>query len=219
MSEKIKVMVEGGKAGVNPKMAQALGPMGINIGEVANKIGEKTSEFKGIEVPVTVEIHKDKSYDIIVGTPPASQLIKVELNIKKGSGIPNKDFVGNLAIEDIIKIAKMKESSLYVNNLKAAINTILGTCDQMGVLVESKDPKEIINDVKKGIYDSVINSGNTEVNNEKRDQLKEDLENQKAKFKAEVESIKAKAEKKEEKPATEGAEPKPEEKKEEVKKK
>ncbi len=196
MSEKIKLIVDGGKAGITPQMAQAMGPMKIDMNEVIKKINEKTAAFKGIKVPVEIDVQKDKSYNIKVGTPPASELIKNELHIKAGSGIPNKDFVGNFAIEDVIKIAKMKESSLFINNIKSAINIILGTCCQMGVLVEGKNPKEIIKEIKSGVYDSQISNSDAEVTKERRDKLKSDLEMLNGKFRSEVDAIKAKQEKK-----------------------
>lgn len=196
MSEKIKIIVSGGKASITPQLAQQAGPMGINISKVIIDINEKTASFKGMEVPVTIELNKDKSYSISIGTPAASQLIKTELNLQKGSGIPNKEFVGNLAIEEVVKIARMKSNSLYVNNIKSSINTILGTCCQMGVLVESKNPKIIIQEIKKGVYDNIIDSQDLEVNKEKRERLNQEIEIEKGKFKADIDAIKAKQAKK-----------------------
>ena len=132
--ESIEQLVEGGKATAAPPLGPALGPLGVNIGEVVKVINEKTAEFKGMQVPVIVEIDSDtKEYEISVGTPPASSLILKEANVKKGAGNPVQDKVADLKIEQIIKIAKMKETSLLGKNLKEKVKEIIGTCQSMGI--------------------------------------------------------------------------------------
>ena len=111
--EKVEALIDGGKATAAPPLGQALGPLGVNIGQIISDINAKTEAFKGMKVPVTILVDPEtKEYEITVGTPPASALIKKELGIDKGAGIPNKDKVGNLAMEQIVKIVKMKEDSL-----------------------------------------------------------------------------------------------------------
>ena len=173
MGEKIELLVDGGKAVANAAVGGKLGPMGINIAEVLKEINNKTADFKGMKVPVTLEINKDKSYSISIGTPPASQLIKKEANIKSGSGVPQRDKVANVPIELIIKVAKMKFDSLNANDLKAAVKIILGSCNSMGILIENKLPTETIKEVNEGKFDKEINEGKTEASQEKLDKLKE----------------------------------------------
>src|SRR3990167_5702036 len=109
-TETVDALVEGGKASAAPPLGPALGPLGVNIGQVIAKINEKTKSFSGMQVPVKVRVDKQtKTFDIEVGTPPASSLIKKEAKIEKGSGNPLADKVADLRIENIIKIAKMKE--------------------------------------------------------------------------------------------------------------
>ncbi len=111
--ETVESLVEGGKASAAPPLGPALGPLGVNIGEVVKVINEKTAGFKGMQVPIKVIVDTDtKEFEITVGTPPASALIKKEANIEKGSGNPKADKVADLLIEQIIKISKMKESDL-----------------------------------------------------------------------------------------------------------
>ena len=105
--ETVDVLIEGGKATAAPPLGPALGPKGVNIGEVVGKINEMTSEFKGMQVPVKVIIDTDtKGFEIKVGTPPASALIKKEAGVAKGAGNPKTEKVADLKIEQIIKISK-----------------------------------------------------------------------------------------------------------------
>ena len=88
MADKVEAMVDGGRATAGPPLGPALGPKGVNIGQVIAKINEKTKAFDGMKVPVTVIINDDKSFDIKVGTPPMSALIKAELNIPSDPATP-----------------------------------------------------------------------------------------------------------------------------------
>ena len=111
--ETVEALVEGGKASAAPPLGPALGPMGVNIGQVVAKINEVTASFKGMQVPVKVIIDTDtKEFDVEVGTPPASALIKKEAQVEKGASNPLQEKVADLLIEQIIKIAKMKEGNL-----------------------------------------------------------------------------------------------------------
>ena len=198
--ETIDLLVEGGKAATTQQMAQSLGPKGIPIKDVIAKINEKTSNFKGLKVPVKVIVDlDDKSFEVTVGTPPTSELIKNELGIKKGAAYPNVEKVGNLSVEQIIKIAKMKEDSILHNTLKSAVKTVAGSCNAAGVLVEGLESKDFNKLIEEGKFDKEINEEKTEVSEEKKKVLEEQLEEAKVKHQGELEKKKAK-EKKEEKP-------------------
>ncbi len=174
---KIKLMVEGGKAATTPAMAQTLGPLKIDLKKMLNDINEKTSTFKGMQVPVELNINeKDKSYTIFIKSPPAAELIKNSTKAEKGSGEPERRKVANISVEQLILIAKMKMENLFTNDLKASIKTIAGTCNSMGVLIEGNDSKTFNQLLEDGEYDGIIKSGETEVRIEKIDQLKEQLQ-------------------------------------------
>jgi large subunit ribosomal protein L11 len=191
--ETIEVLIEGGKATAAPPLGPALGPMGVNIGQVVGDINNKTSGFKGMQVPVKVIIDTDtKEYSIVVGTPPASSLIMKEAIIQKGSGNPLADKVADLKIEQIIKIAKMKEDSLLGKNNISRVKEIIGTCDSMGVLVEGKPARETIKDINEGKFKEKIESGKTELSEE---ELKK-LEEEKKKLQEEMEARREEFEKK-----------------------
>src|SRR3989344_513529 len=114
MSKKeiVDIIVEGGKASAGATIGKAFGPLGVNIQEILIKINEKTKDFKGIKVPVKIIVDtKSKEFEIETGSPAVSELIKNEIALQKGSGLQKKTKVGNLAIEQIIRIAKMKRDS------------------------------------------------------------------------------------------------------------
>jgi large subunit ribosomal protein L11 len=156
--ESIDVLIEGGKATAAPPLGPALGPLKVNIGQVVADINKKTADFKGMQVPVTVTVDTDtKEFTITVGTPPASQLIKKEAGVQKGAGNPLTDKVADLSMEQIKKIAGMKEDALLGKNVKQRVKEIMGTCQSMGVTVEGQTIPEAIKAVNSGKYDSLLN--------------------------------------------------------------
>jgi len=156
MAEKIEVLVDGGKASPGPPLGPALGPLGINIVNVVAEINEKTKNFTGMKVPVKIIIEKDKSFTITVGTPPTTALLRAELGVEKGTGAVREQSSGNLSIEQIVKVAKMKENDLLGNELKFKVKEVLGSCVSMGVTVEGKDPRDVQRELAKGDFDSRI---------------------------------------------------------------
>ena len=155
MAETIKALVDGGKVSAGPPLGPALGPLGVNIMQIVNTINEKTKQFEGMKVPVKVIVDpKTKNFDIEVGTPPATSLILNELNLEKGSGKASTHKVGNLSMDQAIKVAKMKFDNLLGKDLKQKTKEIIGTCITMGVTVEGKKPQEIQKDIDSGEYDS-----------------------------------------------------------------
>jgi len=149
-TESIDSLVEGGKATAAPPLGPALGPLGVNIGEVVGKINEMTKAFAGMKVPVKVIVDTDsKEFEVEIGTPPCSQLIKKEAKIEKGSGNPLNDKVADILIEQCIKIAKMKETALLGKNLKNKIKEVVGTCRSMGILVEGMPADEAIQKIRE----------------------------------------------------------------------
>jgi len=146
----VKVLVEGGKATAAPPLGPALGPMGVIID------------------PST------KQYEIEIGTPPTSALLRKEAGIEKGSGNPKTDKVADVLIEQIIKIAMMKEGNLLGKSLKERVKEIIGTCHSMGIIVEGKIPSDVIKEVNEGRYDSEISAEKTELTEEEKHQLEEE---------------------------------------------
>lgn len=144
-----------------------------------------------MKVPVKVIVDTEtKSFEVNIGTPPVSQLIAKEVGAEKGSGVPNKEKVGNIAMEQVVKIAKMKRESMLANDLKAAVKSVVGAANSIGVLVENKNAVDINADIDEGKYDDIISNEKTEAGHEKLKALKERLNSVQDAYKAELDKIK-----------------------------
>ena len=153
----VELLVSGGQANAGPPLGPALGPLGVNVMAIVNKINEVTKDYSGMKVPVKVVVDtENKQFEVTVGTPTASALIVSELKIEKGSGTPNTQKVGNLDMNQIVRIAKIKRSELLAKTLKAATKEVLGVCVSMGVTAEGKDPREIQREIDEGKYDEML---------------------------------------------------------------
>ena len=169
MSKKVTVdlLVEGGKAKPGPQVGAKLGPLKVPIPKILEEINKRTKDFAGMQVPVKIIVDTEtKEWKIEIGTPPTSQLIKNELGKdklpknKKGqpraAQQPGREWIGNLTLDQIIKIAKMKKDSLMANSLKAALLEVSGTALSMGVKVENLNPKEFQKRLREGFYDEKL---------------------------------------------------------------
>jgi large subunit ribosomal protein L11 len=153
----VELLVSGGQANAGPPLGPALGPLGVNVMAIVNKINELTKDYSGMKVPVKVIVDPDsKQFEVNIGTPTASALIVSELKIGKGSGTPSTQKVGDLNMEQVVRIAKMKRSELLSKNLKGAAKEILGVCVSMGVTAEGKDPREVQREIDEGKYDEIF---------------------------------------------------------------
>ena len=193
----LKLLVDGGEMKPGPSVSQKLGPLGINLGKIISEVNKATTDFKGMKVPVTLQINtKTKDFTISVSTPPTSELLKKEFNLKKGSPQPDKIKMANAAIEQIIKIAKAKQQDMLVNSFKAAVKSVVGSCLSIGILVESKNPNEILEEIDQGKYDKEIKEGKEEPSQEKLDKLASDFEQVQESQEALLEELEKKAEEK-----------------------
>ena len=159
MSEKkvVKALIGGGQATAGPPLGPALGPLGVNVLAIVNKINEVTKQYAGMKVPVQITVDiETKEFEVSVGTPTTSALIVSELRVEKGSGAPKTEKIGNLSMQQIVKIAKVKHSELLARNLKSAVKEILGSCVSMGVTVKEKDPREVQKEIDEGKHDTLL---------------------------------------------------------------
>lgn len=159
MAEKkiVDLLVSGGRATAGPPLGPALGPLGVNVLAIVNRINELTKDYAGMKVPVKVSVDPEtKEFEVSVGTPTTSALIVSELKIEKGSGTPNTQKVGNLSMEQLIRIAELKRSQLLSKTLKAAVKEVLGSCVSTGVTVEGKDPREVQKEIDEGEHDEAL---------------------------------------------------------------
>ena len=151
----ISSLVTGGEASAGPPLGPSLGPMGVNIMQVIDAINEKTKEFKGMKIPVTVSVDADtKKWEIEVGIPSASALLLKEAGIQKGSGTSGTEWIGEITTDSIVKVANVKLESSYATSLKSVAKQIVGTCGSLGIKIEGKTPKEFTTEVNEGKWDS-----------------------------------------------------------------
>tara|TARA_Y100001001_G_C7924045_1_gene279709 strand:+ start:512 stop:940 length:429 start_codon:yes stop_codon:yes gene_type:complete len=133
----IKLQVPAGAANPSPPIGPALGQHGVNIMEFCKAFNAKTEDLeKNMPVPVVISVYKDKSFDFIVKTPPASFFLKKAAKVQKGSGVPNKDKVGKVTRKQVKEIAEMKMPDLNANDIEAAMLIIEGSARSMGIEVE-----------------------------------------------------------------------------------
>ncbi|MBI3622846.1 50S ribosomal protein L11 [Candidatus Pacearchaeota archaeon] len=182
----VKLIVEGGEMKPGPTLGQKLGPTGIGVNLVLQKVNEATKNFKGVKVPIELEIDSAaKTFEVKVFSPPTSELLKKELGLEKGSGLQKKNIVGNASIEQVILVAKTKMPNLLCKDLKSAVKTVVGTCVTLGVLIENLPAKKIEPLIDEGKFDKEIKEERTETPSEKKKKLAEYFD----KVKAEQEKI------------------------------
>ena len=157
MGEKksINALVTGGEANAGPPLGPALGPLGVNVLAIVNEINKQTGDFKGMRVPIKIDIDQDsKQFTVTVGTPTTSALISKEAAIPKGSAKPNTEFVGELTIDKVVSIAKSKIAGSYASSIRSAAREVAGSCVSMGVKIEGKDAREFMKEIDAGKWDS-----------------------------------------------------------------
>ncbi len=170
----VKLLVEGGNIKPGPALSQKLGPAGININQTIEKVNEATKNFKGLKVPVELDIDLEtKEFEIKVFSPPVSELLKRELGIEKGSGEPGKIKSANASIEQIISVAKTKFPNMLCKDLKAAVKTVIGSCVSLGILIENQSARELGHQIASGKFAKEIEEGRTETPQEKKEKLDE----------------------------------------------
>ena len=131
----IKLQVPGGAANPAPPVGPALGQHGVNIMEFCKAFNAQTQGDNGTIIPVEITVYEDRSFTFITKTPPAAVLIKQAINLKKGSGEPNRDKVGRISKDQVRQIAEKKMPDLNANDIDAASKIIEGTARSMGVEV------------------------------------------------------------------------------------
>jgi large subunit ribosomal protein L11 len=157
--EIIELLVEGGKAAPGPSTAPKLSALKLNVGEIFAKINQLTKQFEGMDVPVKIIVDKQtRKYEIEIGLPPTSSLLKKEAGIEiakitREEKEKGKKWVGNISFEKVLKVAKMKEKEQEGKNLKSKVKQVLGTCLSLHLLVDNKDPREVIKEIDQGVYD------------------------------------------------------------------
>ena len=132
----IKLQLPAGGATPAPPIGPALGQHGVNIMDFCKQYNTKTQEQKGMVIPVIITVFADRSFTFITKTPPASARLKKYAGVDKGSGVPNRDKVGKVSMDDCREIAKLKMEDLNANDLDMGARIVAGTAQSMGIVVE-----------------------------------------------------------------------------------
>ena len=154
MASVVEALVPGGKASAGPPLGPALGPLGVNVAQVVAKINEQTKDLNGMQVPVKIKVKSRTEFEIEVGTPPTSALIIKEMGVEKGTG--DKSIVGNLSMEQVIKIANIKRKGLLSKTLKNAAREVIGTAGSLGATIDGLTSKDAQAAVAGGKYDEIL---------------------------------------------------------------
>ena len=132
----VKLQIKGGQANPAPPVGPALGQRGINIMEFCKAFNEKTKSFMGKPVPVVITVYKDKKFDFVVKSPPASHFIKEAAKLKGGSQEPGRVIVGSITKKQAEKIAQEKMKDLNAHSIEEAVKIISGSARSMGIEVK-----------------------------------------------------------------------------------
>ena len=132
----VKLQIKGGQANPAPPVGPALGQRGINIMEFCKTFNEKTKSFMGKPIPVVITVYKDKKFDFVIKSPPASHFIKEAAKLKGGSREPGRVIVGTITKKQAEKIAQEKMKDLNAHSIKEAVKIITGSARSMGIEVK-----------------------------------------------------------------------------------
>jgi large subunit ribosomal protein L11 len=145
LADEVSVLVEGGKATAGATLGAALGPLGVNVGQVVQQINEQTKGFAGMRVPVIVHVDPaTRSFTLRVGRPPVAALLLKEAGVPKGSGKSKTETVGDVSLDAVKQVAEAKASDLEGKDLDAKMNQVIGTCVSMGLTVDGRDPRALL---------------------------------------------------------------------------
>ena len=133
MMGQAKFQVPGGQATPAPPVGTSLGKFGINLGQFVQQFNDRTKEYNGTPIPVIVTVYGDRSFDFVTKSPPAASLLKQAAGIAKGSGVPNKEKVGQVTVAQLDEIAQKKMADLNASDLENARQMIAGTARSMGL--------------------------------------------------------------------------------------
>ena len=132
----VKLQVPAGKANPAPPIGPALGQHGLNIQDFCGQFNSRTKEMGDTILPVAINVYEDRTFDFIIKTPPAAELIKKAISLKKGSAVPHKEKVGALTKTQLREIAEKKMPDLNANDVEHAMRIIAGTARSMGVTIQ-----------------------------------------------------------------------------------
>jgi large subunit ribosomal protein L11 len=136
ITKQLKLQIPAGKANPAPPVGPALGQAGVNIGEFVKRFNDATAKMMGDIIPVVISVYEDRSFDFVMKTPPAAQLVLKAAGIEKGSGTPNTKKAGSITKAQVKEIAEKKMPDLNAKDIAGAMKMIEGTCKSLGIEVK-----------------------------------------------------------------------------------
>jgi large subunit ribosomal protein L11 len=145
LAVEVSVLVEGGKAAAGATLGSALGPLGVNVGQVVQKINEETKQFSGMRVPVIIRVDPaTRAFTLVVGRPPVAALLLKEAKKEKGSGKPKTEVAGDVSLDAVRRVAEAKSDDMHGRSVEERVNQVLGTCVSLGLTVGGEDPRAVL---------------------------------------------------------------------------
>jgi len=145
VADEVSVLVEGGKAAAGAQLGSALGPLGVNVGQVVAQINQETKQFAGMRVPVVVKVNpSNRTFTLVVGRPPVAAMLLKEAKKEKGSGKPKTETVGDVSLDAVKRIAEAKGEDMHGRSVEEKINQVIGTCVSLGLTVGGEDPRALL---------------------------------------------------------------------------
>ena len=184
--KKIKLQIPAGQATPAPPVGTVLGPAGINLQEFCTKYNDATRDKMGNIIPVEISVYEDRTFDFVLKTPPAAELIKKYAKIKSGSKKGAHEIVGTLSYEDAKAIAETKMPDLNAYTIEEAVSIVAGTARNMGVAISGLNDQELAEEAAEAAA--------KEIEDAKREAKLEEMEASAANTDVEVEVITEKAE-------------------------
>jgi large subunit ribosomal protein L11 len=141
----VSVLVEGGKAAAGATLGSALGPLGVNVGQVVTKINEETKQFAGMRVPVIIRVDPaTRAFTLVVGRPPVAALLLKEAKKEKGSGKAKGEVIGDVSLDAVRRVAEAKGADMHGRTVEEKVNQVIGTCVSLGLTVGGEDPRTVL---------------------------------------------------------------------------
>ena len=145
MADEVSVLVEGGKAAAGAQLGSALGPLGVNVGQVVQQINEQTKGFAGMRVPVVIRVDPaSRQFTLVVGRPPVAALLLKEVGKESGSGKSKSEVIGDVSLDAVRSIAEAKGADLFGRSIEERMNQVSGTCVSMVITVAGVDPRAVL---------------------------------------------------------------------------
>lgn len=153
----VRVQVQAGKASPSPPLGPALSQYGLQVDKVVAEINKLTEGYSGMEVTVVLRIDETTGkYSIDVMSPTTTSLLLKYAKAQEPSGDPAHKKVGDITLEDAVKVALAKKKSLNAKTLKSAVKSVISTARSIGLTINGKDPKEVLAEIGRGLHDDLF---------------------------------------------------------------